>query len=89
MENMTAKVLALTLTIAPETFCQSADVGNNAAAPPAPRGQFSKLGERPFSRDRNAPRRDNLNTVEIVAPCSLLEVPGEEPFAKLAADVSG
>ena len=61
-------VLVLTFTSATETFCQSPDASNNGAAPPAtaPQGQVSQLGDRSFSRDRNAPRRDNLNAIKIV-----------------------
>jgi hypothetical protein len=63
-----AAALALTVTAATETFCQSVDASANASPTPmpVPQGQVSKLGERSFSRDRNAPRRDNLNAIKIV-----------------------
>jgi hypothetical protein len=66
-----AATLALTVTAATGTFCQSVDASDNASSPtptptPAPQGQVSKFGERSFSRDRNGPRRDNLNAIKIV-----------------------
>ncbi len=65
---ISAAALALTLTVATETFCQSPDPNNNAAtgsATPA-QSQVSQLGDRSFSRDRNGPRRDNLNAIKII-----------------------
>jgi hypothetical protein len=114
-----AAVLGLTLTVAPETFCQAPDAttqnsstaanpalrfrpanetpkemttalgnypiilppksgndpsvnkagaNNHAATPPPapPQGQAAQLSDRSFSRDRNAPRRDNLNAIKII-----------------------
>jgi hypothetical protein len=67
--SILAAILVLTFTIATEAFCQSADASDTLAAPtptPASQGQVSRLGDRSFSRDRNGPRRDNLNAIRIV-----------------------
>src|SRR5262245_41904243 len=64
---VSAVVLVLTSTLATDTFCQSPGTTNNDATPPAtpPQGKMAKWGERSFSRDRNGPRRDNLNAIKI------------------------
>jgi hypothetical protein len=38
----------------------------NTPAPNPPQGQVGQFSDRSFSRDRNAPRRDNLNAIRII-----------------------
>lgn len=56
-----------------DSLAQVSDAAEPAPTPtptpapsPAPQKQVSQFGDRTFSRDRNAPRRDNLTAIQIV-----------------------